>query len=173
MAAPNHVPVAPNAAQHYSSPPQRERGWTADRPGETVGEETGGAALGSPGPDQGFAMKLTGVFDSKIRLGAGEHRSDVDAGCIAVALKRASLYGRAPVVHDMRVAYTLFGFIDDDAPIDLIEFRKELFAQVHYSFHYFERRAIADLVADDVLRQTPDEITLTYRNDWRTQLGQS
>ena len=116
-------------------------------------------------------MTLTSVFDTKLTLTEGEHRADVDAGCVAVALKRASLFGRAPVVHDLRIAYTLFGYLDESPPADLIEFRRQHFAEVHHSFHYFERRAIADLVDDEVLRQTPDEVATRYRAGWRDQLG--
>ena len=127
--------------------------------------------MGSHGPDQGFVLTLTPVFDRKIHLVEGEYRGDVDAGCIGVALKRASLFHRAPVVHDLRIAYTLFGFLDESPDADLVEFRKDAFDQIHYSFHYFERRAIADLVADDVLTQTPDGVAVRYRENWRDQLS--
>jgi hypothetical protein len=128
------------------------------------------ATLGSPGPDQGYALTLTSVFDDRLHLAPGEHRADVNAGCVAVAMKRASLFGRAPVVHDLRIAYSLFGFLDEDPPESLLEFRRELFAEVHHAVHYFERRAIVDLVPDDVLRQTPDEVVSRARADWRDQL---
>ena len=172
MAAPEYVPSAPTTAKHYNSPPQRG-GWSANRPGETFAtEESSVSTLGSQGPDQGYALKLVGVFENKIALAGGEHRSDVNAGVVVVATKRASQFGRAPVVHDLRIAYTVFGYLDENPDPELVEFRKELFAEVHYSFHYFERRAIADLVGDDVLAQTPDEVAVRYRADWRDQLGQ-
>ena len=171
MAAPDHVPDKVTTDRHYESPPQRPGGWNAERPGELVGSaDTPVATLGAPGPDQGYALTLTALFDDKLHLASGEHRSDVDAGCVAVALKRASLFGRAPVVHDLRIAYDLFGFLDERAPADLIELRRELFAEVHHSFHYFERRAIVDLIADEVLRQTPDQVATRVRADWRDQL---
>ncbi len=170
MAAPEYVPTSTSTAKHYSSPPQRHRE-TTPRPGETFGNEPHGAAFGSQGPDQGFVLTLTSVFDTKIALAEGEHRSDVDAGCIPVALKRASLFHRAPVVHDLRIAYTLFGYLDADAPDELVAWRRPVFAEVHHSFHYFERRAIADQVDAAVLTQTPDEVATRYRADWRDQLG--
>ncbi len=170
MAAPEYVPSR-TTTKHYVSPPKREGAWSATRPGETFGTEVSGPALGAQGPDQGFAWTLTDVFDTKLVLADGEHRSDVDAGCVAVALKRASLFGRAPVVHDLRIAYTIFGFLDGNADDELIAWRRPLFAEVHYSFHYFERRAIVDLVSDGVLRQTPDQVATRYRDDWRDQLG--
>jgi hypothetical protein len=129
------------------------------------------SALGAQGPDQGYAVTLTKVFANKLHLQDGEHRADIDAGCVAVATKRASIYGRAPVVHDLRIAYTLFGYLDADPNPGLVNFRRELFAEVHYSFHYFECRAIADLVGEDILKQTPDEVATRYRADWRDQLS--
>lgn len=173
MAAPEYVPSAPTTQRHYNSPPQRGGGWSADRPGETFANDSAvGTRLGSQGPDQGFAITLTKVFDGKLELADGEHASDVHAGCVAVATKRASQFHRAPVVHDLRIAYTLFGFLDQNPDPELVAFRKELFAEVHYSFHYFERRAIADLVSDEVLAQTPDAVATRYRADWRDQLDQ-
>lgn len=171
MSAPEYVPTPTNATKHYTSPPQRAGSWSAGRPGEVVDADPSVvSSLGAPGPDQGYALSLTTVFDNKVRLKSGEHRSDVDAGCVAVALKRASLFGRAPVVHDLRIAYTLFGYLDEDVPEELLEARKELFREVHYSFHYFERRAIADSVPDEVLLQTPDQVASTYVRDWQVQL---
>lgn len=171
MAAPEYVPIPPGGTPHYVSPPQRSGAWTATRPGDVVGAPTAAvSALGAPGPDQGYAYALTSVFDDKLHLADGEHRADVDAGCVAVALKRASLFGRAPVVHDLRIAYTLFGYLDRNPPGDLVEFRRELFAEVHHSFHYFERRAIVDTVPDEVLRQSTDQVASGYQQDWRAQL---
>jgi len=172
MAAPEHLPTPRSETQHYSSPPQRSAEWSADRPGESIGQAaTNVATLGSPGPDQGYALTLTSLFDDRLSL-AGEHRADVDAGSLAVALKRASLFGRAPVVHDLRIGYTLFGFLDETASLDLVEFRKDLFAEVHYPFHYFGLRTIADLIAEEVLLQTPDQVATRYRAGWRDQLNQ-
>ena len=49
------------------------------------------------------------LFEGKLVLTPGEHERDVLAGACAVALKRASLFGRAPVVHDLTVALTASG----------------------------------------------------------------
>lgn len=172
MAAPEFVPSAPTTKRHYTSPPQRAGKGMANRPGETFGLASSDVGrLGAQGPDQGFALTLTSLFDTKIVLTDGEYRGDVDAGCVPVATKRASLFHRAPVVHDLRIAYTLFGFLDENAPQDLVEFRKKAFAEVHYSFHYFERRAIVDLVSNEVLMQTPDAVATRYRSDWRDQVS--
>lgn len=170
MAAPEYVPTPVTTAKHYASPPQRKGAGSAVRPGETFGQAPGGSRLGAQGPDQGFALTLTKVFDDQLVLTEGEYKGDVHSGCVGVATKRASIFHRAPVVHDLRIAYTLFGYLDANAPADLVEFRKEAFAEIHYSFHYFERRAIADMVSEAVLSQSPDTVAMRYREDWRDQL---
>ena len=43
-----------------------------------------------------------------------------------LALKRASLFGRAPVVHDLEVAFTIWGFLGA-APPELVALRRPLF----------------------------------------------
>ena len=170
MAAPDYVPTPVTAEKHYKSPPKRAGAGSAKRPGETFGQPAGGARLGAQGPDQGFALTLTKVFADELVLTDGEYKGDVNAGCVGVATKRASIFHRAPVVHDLRIAYTLFGYLDPQASPELIEFRKEAFAEIHYSFHYFERRAIADMVSEEVLAQAPDQVAARYQADWRDQL---
>ena len=174
MAAPEYVPTSPTAKKHYVSPPSRRGAGSTSRPGETFGQPaTGGSRLGAQGPGQGFAITLTEVFNDQIRLTEGEYLGDVHSGCVGVATKRAAMFHRAPVVHDLRIAYTLFGFLDENPQRDLVEFRREAFAEVHYSFHYFDRRAIADLVTEEILGQTPEQVEMRYKQDWRDQLSLS
>jgi hypothetical protein len=109
-------------------------------------------------------------FEGQLQLAADEREEDALVGCTGVALKRASLFGRAPVVHDMTVALTVWGFLGD-APPDLIAFRQPLFAEVASPYHYPEQRRVVDLVPDDVLRRTPDEIAEAHRSDWRSLLS--
>lgn len=168
MSQPQFVPV-PDAPTHYQSPPQRERVWCADRPGDVV--DTGqpsGVLFGNQGPDQGFALKLAKSFDDELVLAPGEHRNDVVAGCVAVALKRASAFGRAPTVHDLRCAFSIFGFLDA-ADADLVALRQPLFEEVAHPHHYAERRAIVDMVATDFLRQ-PHQRIIERARDWRSIL---
>jgi hypothetical protein len=139
-------------------------GWVADRPAEIVGvHNPTGPLLGNVGPDQGYGLKLANSFKDKIQLQHHEHTADAIAGVLPVALKRAALFGRAPVIHDFTLAFTLFGFLGD-APADLLETRKELFAEA--SHHYEEQRAIADAVPESTLRMTPDQVR-TGLSGWR------
>jgi hypothetical protein len=126
-----------------------------------------GERLGNQGPDQGFALSLARRFEGKLTLTQGEHEKDALAGAVGVALKRASLYGRAPVVHDLTVALTIWGFLGD-APDDLVALRKPLFEEVWHPHHYAELRQLVDLVPEDALRRTPAQVTEAHRADWRS-----
>ena len=55
----------------YQSPPRRLGSWSNDRPGDFVGRQPVGPGLGSPGPDQGYVLKLARQFeeDPSVRYG--------------------------------------------------------------------------------------------------------
>lgn len=173
MAAPEHVPVDRNRpVRGYESPPRRPQPWLPDRVGEVVEEgQPRGQRLGNQGPDQGYMLSLARRFEGKLALAPGEHEKDALAGAVGVALKRASLYGRAPVVHDLTIALTLWGFLGD-APEDLIDVRRALFEEVSHPHHYPGLRRIVDVVPEAALRMTPAEVTQAHRADWRSLLGE-
>jgi len=171
VAAPEFVPTDPTQrTRTYSSPPSRKRSWSADRPGDVRGGQPTGARLGAQGPDQGYAYKLVGSFDDRLELG-NVHKADAVAAAVAVGMKRAALYGRAPVVHDLTVGFTVFGFLDADAPADLVEWREAEFPEIHHEHHYAERRDIVDLVSDEVLRRPHAAIERDYAADWRQNVA--
>lgn len=126
------------------------------RPGETVnGAQQVGDGFGSPGPDQGYALFLGKRFADKLELAPGEHKADVMAGCLGVATKRASIFGRGPVIYDWEVAFSVWGYLGG-APTVVMQKRVELFAEAGH--HYWKRRAIADAVPESTLRMTPQMI---------------
>lgn len=171
MSQPQYVPSAPGAKAHYTSPPKRDRSWTATRPGDVVRDgQPEGDLLGSQGPDQGFALRLARRFEPELVLYDGEHAADVQAGCVAIALKRASAFGRAPTVHDLRCAYSIFGFLDPNPDRDLVVLRKALFEEVAHPHHYTERRNIVDAVSTDFLRRPHGQV-IEQAADWRTVLA--
>jgi hypothetical protein len=142
----------------------------AERPGDLSGQQPTGEGFGTPGPDQGYALKLAKMFDDRLNTGK-LNRDDVVAGCVAVANKRSGLYGRAPIVHDLTAAFTLWGFLDESPDPELVELRERLFPQVASSHHYPERREIVDCVSSEVLRRPHAEIISDYQADWRQNVG--
>jgi len=171
MAAPEFVPVDKrHRVRIYESPPRQPDQWRAERPGDLSGSQPQGPKLGHQGPDQGYVLTLAGRFEGKLTLTAGEHERDALHGASGVALKRASSFGRAPVVHDLTVALTIWGFLGE-APTELVALRAPLFAEAAHPHHYAEQRRIADLVPEAVLRLTPAQVAEAHRRDWRSLLA--
>jgi hypothetical protein len=174
VSAPQFVPTKPaQRVRSYESPPRRPEPWLADRPGEVVVDayQPRGELLGNQGPDQGYVLTLLPLFEGKLHLAEGEDIADVRAGCVDVALKRASLLGRAPVVHDLTVAFGLFGYLDPSPPADLVEVRRDLFAAVSNPHHYELRRAVPDAVPESTLRKSHAAVLAEQARDWRSLLS--
>ena len=173
MAAPQFVPESPtDKVLAYASPDHVPATWSADRPAEVRGRQPHDGASGSQGPDQGYAMLLANLLRPKVRVSAGESVDDALCGCLNVALRRASLFGRAPVVHDLTIALTIFGFLDGDAPSELVAWRKPAFEGVANAVHhYFEGRAIAQSVPEATLRMTPGQVAEQFPAAWRALVG--
>jgi hypothetical protein len=174
MAAPKFAPVSPNdVVRSYESPEYVPTSWEPDRPAEIVGRQPVGERLGYQGPDQGYVLTLAERCRGKVIAATGESVNDAIAGCVNIALRRASLFGRAPVIHDLTIAFTIWGWLDADPPVDLVARRKELFEGVaNTNHHYTEGRLIADLVPEETLRLDPTKATDAYGNGkWRELTG--
>jgi hypothetical protein len=173
MAAPRYAPVpVGERARTYRSPDHIPASWSPDRPAEIEGRQPEGPRLGYQGPDQGFALTIAARYRDRIHTAAGETVDDAVRGSVAIALRRASLFGRAPVVHDVVIALTIWGWLDASPPADLVERRRTLFEGVgNVVHHYVEGRRIADLVPESTLRMTPDSVRTAYPSQWRVLTG--
>lgn len=169
MPQPDYVPLSSADRVRPAErlpPPDR---WLADRPAEVwEGELPHGVGFGSPGPNLGYGLKLADRFGDRLELTEGEHSEDALAGCAVVGIKRASIFGRAPVIFDMDLAFALWGFLGG-APADLVEFRKNLFLAC--SHDYWSQRQIASKVPEETLRLTPAQVR-DRRADWRSLIRQ-
>ena len=172
MAAPKFAPADHREAEYYSSPDVVPDGWDPDRPGVVDGLQPVGARMGAMGPDQGFALTIANKLAPSLHLSDGERLDDAIRGCVGIALRRASIYSRAPVVHDLTIAFTAWGFFDERPPADLVERRTALFEGVgNVNHHYAEGRHIADLVPEETLRMTPAQVEAAYPARWRELTG--
>lgn len=173
MAAPDYVP-RPKAerARVYESPPWRFDPWPAGRPADLTDGQPLGPGLGHPGPDQGFVLRLARRFEGRLALAPGEDEHDVLAGAGAVALRRASLFGRAPVIHDLAVALHLFGYLGGEEPVDddLVAFRRPRFEGCAAPHHYADLQALVDSVPAPALRLTPEQVRERVAQSWRRLL---
>jgi hypothetical protein len=128
--------------------------------------------MGAQGPDQGFALTIAERLAPRVHLLGRERLDDATRGCLGIALRRASLYSRAPVVYDVTIAFTIWGFFDENPPGDLIARRPQLFEGVgNVNHHYAEGREIADLVPESTLRMTPEAVDAAYPARWRELTG--
>ncbi len=173
MSAPDYVPVSPvDRPRSYESPDHVPPAWTSHRPGDLVGRQPRSPRFGYQGPDQGYGLALAERFRDRIVVGPGESVDDAIRGCLNIALRRASLFGRAPIVHDLTIALTMWGFLDPRPPDDVRERRAALFAGVaDTDHHYADGRAIADMVPEAALRMTTDEVAAAYPSRWRDLVG--
>ncbi len=176
MAAPEFVPTKPtDRPRVYTSPPRYGDEWQAVRPGELVGHggqpDVDAGRMGAPGPDQGYLLGLVPLLRDELHLSEGELLADAEAAGVAVALKRASLFGRAPVIHDLRVAYTVWGLLAPAAPAELVAERRRRFEGVHLTAHHYpELRAVVDAVPAETLLLTPSAATSAHAAGWRDLL---
>jgi len=173
MAAPRFSPVPPTVhSRSYESPDHVPDSWTPDRPGDIEGFQPDGPRLGEQGPDQGFALHIAAQLRPKLQMQPGEHVDDAIRGCLGVALRRASMFSRAPVVHDLTIAFTIWGFYDPTPPAELVELRRAMFEGLRLiGHHYMEARAVADMPPDTTLQMTPAQVAAAYPTDWRTLVG--
>ena len=172
MAAPRSAPAGLRASQHYRAPEVVPESWSPDRPAEIDGLQPVGRRLGSQGPDQGFALGVAGRFRDRLHPGDGLTVDDAIRGCLGIALRRASMASRAPVVHDLTIAFTIWGFLDPNPPAELVAERRRLFAGVaNVNHHYTEARHIVDLVPDSTLEAGVDRVVSIYPAQWRQLTG--
>jgi hypothetical protein len=170
MGAPEYVPKSARPTERvYESPPWQHDPWVEHPAGNLEAGQPRGNFYGNQGPDQGYLLLLAERFEDRLVLQAQESRHDVVAGAVEVGMKRASLFGRAPVIHDLSLAFTIWGFLDESPDVALVDLRKELFASAAH--HYAERRAIVDLVPESTLRLTPTQAAAAHDADWREPLG--
>ena len=148
MSAPRFAPTPSiDESRSYQSPPAVARPWVNSRPGAFGGFQPVGEQLGFQGPDQGFALKIAHEMVPSLHLQAGEHAHDVVRGCLGLALRRASMFSRGPVVHDLTVAFTVWGYLNPNAPAELVAERRTRFAGLGHGvlqavgFHLHERGA--------------------------------
>ena len=173
MAAPKFAPVSPvDDSRVYGSPDIVPGSWKPNRPGDLVGFQPEGIRLGFQGPDQGFALKIANGFRDRLQLQPGEHAADAIQGCLGIALRRASIFSRAPVVHDLTIAFTLWGLLDSNPPAELKALRARLFEGVSNTLHHYdEARALVDMVPEATLRMSPAQVGAAYPGRWKELLG--
>ncbi len=159
--APRHRQNLPAGIAYPPSRPSR-----VARPGDLGPGQPSGPLLGSPGPNVGYARSLASRAADSFVLAPHERRHDAASVVAEIAMKRAAQFGRAPVRYDIDVAIVLFGY-DGSASAAFAAWRARL---VHDADHHYPvRRVAVDLVSEDLLRRSPNEIRARV-DDWRAQV---
>jgi hypothetical protein len=169
MTQPSFVPITEADQVRPALRLEDPRPWVADRPAELrLPVRPGGRNLGTPGPDQGYALRLARRFADRLQLGPGEAEDDVIVGTALLASRRAALFGRAPTVHDVATALALFGFLDDNPPQGLLEVRRLAFSSAGRD--YSVQRDLVDRVPEAVIRLSSADVN-ERRDDWESLVG--
>jgi hypothetical protein len=151
------------------------RAWFADRPGDLHAGQPTGMLLGSPGPNIGYALTLAHRARDRFVLAPHEHADDALDVVAEIAMRRAALFGRAPVMRDIEFGMQILGYGGDADP-DFVAWRVRAVQGAHHN--YYERRSLVDAIPVDVLRLVPtalpahlDETRRALRSDVPTPLG--
>ncbi|MGD0083019.1 MAG: hypothetical protein ABSD78_07455 [Acidimicrobiales bacterium] len=147
--------------------------WTPHRPAEyrPAPDRHDRPNGGIPGPDQGYALHLAELLLARLRLTEEEHADDALIGAVMIGLRRASLFGRAPVMADIELALELFGYLEGGSP-DQIGARQPHFSGAAHD--YWQQRDIADAVPESTLRLPLPEVRARLAADpqaWRALAG--
>jgi hypothetical protein len=171
MAVDPYVPTLPEDAPRRSVAIPPASGWRAVRPGDlepAAGPGRGnGVLFGTPGPDSGYALTLAERFRDRITVAPPETVHDAEAVAAGVAMRRAGLFGRAPMSTDVELGLTLFGWLGD-APAELVEWRRLAVAGIGHD--YARRVGLVEAIPDAVIRRRPDQIRGEL-SGWRRLVG--
>jgi hypothetical protein len=143
----------PNLPPGVKMPPARS--WVADRPGDLPAGWPSGKLLGSPGPNVGYALTLANRARDRFVLAPHEHPDDAIAVVAESAMRRAALFGRAPVMPDVEFSMQILGY-RGGADADFVAWRAR--AVRGTSHDYYERRALVDAIPVDILRLVPSAL---------------
>jgi hypothetical protein len=171
MTQPSFVPIAEADQVRPALRLETPRPWVPNRPADLrFPARPGGPHLGTPGPDQGFALRLARRFEDRLRLHPGESAEDVLVGSALLASRRSALFGRAPTIHDLEAALSLWGYLTSDAPEEMVDVRRMAFSGAAHD--YATQRALVDRVPEPAIRMQAGEVAATVAaGEWRQLVG--
>jgi hypothetical protein len=143
----------PNLPPGVKMPPARS--WVANRPGDLPAGWPTGKLLGSPGPNIGYALTLANRVRDQLALAPHEHADDAIDVVAEIAMRRAVLFGRAPIMRDVEFGMQILGYRGDADP-DFVAWRTRAVQGAHHD--YYERRSLVDAIPIDILRLVPSAL---------------
>jgi hypothetical protein len=112
-------------------------------------------------------LRLAARLSDRLALAPGELRDDAVAGGVAIAMRRAAVFGRAPVLPDLELAFTLAGYLGDP-PADLVAWRVASFKGIAHD--RWAERELAAAVPESTLRLTAAAVA-ERPGEWRELVG--
>ena len=135
MTQPSFVPISEADQVRPSRSLHVPGAWYADRPAElSVPRRPSGRRRGTPGPDQGYALRLAARFGDRLALAPGESAHDAMVGCAPGGLGPGRALSAGPRrVYDLELAFALWGFLGP-APEGLVAARRSAFSGVAHDY---------------------------------------
>ena len=127
----------------------------ANRPGDLPAGWPTGKLLGSPGPNIGYALTLANRVRDQLALAPHEHADDAIAVVAEIAMRRAALFGRAPVMRDVEFGMQILGYRGGADP-GFVAWRMRAVRGAHHD--YYERRSLVDAIPVDILHLVPSAL---------------
>ena len=81
------------------------------------------------------------------------------------------MFSRAPVVHDLTIAFTIWGFLDAQPPAELVERCAARCSPARPRRPLRRGPALADMVPEATLRMTPQQVAGRVPGRWRELVG--
>jgi hypothetical protein len=169
MAVDPYVPTRPEDAPRHSVAIPPAVGWKAVRPGDLdpAAARGKGVLFGTPGPDSGYALTLAEQYHGQITAVFPETAHDAESVAAQFAMRRAGVFGRAPVRGDVELGFTLFGWLGDP-PAELVEWRRKAVARAAHD--YARRTTLIETIPEWVVRHRLDDVRARM-GEWRHLLG--
>lgn len=156
MTQPKFAPIAKADEVRPSYKLEAPRPWFPHRPADNPkAPRPRTRAGGIPGPDQGYALRLAEVIAPRVVLGPGEHLDDALAAGVALALRRAAAFGRAPVLGDLEFGLSALGYLGEVDPATQAA-RRDLVGGVAHDD--FRQRELAESFPEDRLADRPNAV---------------
>jgi hypothetical protein len=74
------------------------------------------------------------------------------------------------VIHDLEIAYRVWGFLDDEADPRLVQERSRWFEGVSETHHYSDVRRLVAIVSSETLQMSPEAVQDQHASDWKALL---
>ena len=169
MTQPDYVPLDAGSRLRQTDELSVPKAWIPDRPSEhgvlKDSEPKQGKFFGTPGPGSGYALKLTRHGMEILGLDQGGDREDAEVVVSAIVIKRASLFSRAPVIHDVRFTLALLGYVGDDVPVGTSELRRNVIRGAAHDY-FLVRRILESIPASTLLEVEANNNTIQWQLFW-------